>query len=429
MGDLFGTTTGESLAGLLYRSRIVEKDVKKAAEDTSEEKQSNLLADSLIEEDEGDNDSENETKALQNMNPKQQLAVTIKNWSVFPENDQHLIKEGAVYALIALSHVDDITIRRCCASAFYHLSSRATNRWELLNMGITNGVTSLAIPLGAHLSALVGRKWKIARLCTMTLCNLSMQPEGENIMANEYAIMALMVLVGINGHALLPLCAQTMYNLTSCMNHFKGIERIIKLLLNTSLTGHDHSEILVKVLVNCSRYSWLRLRIIEEGGISQLHAIVATLSTRENKMEMAVYILTALRSLSESSGCRADMLQKGSIELLSHLLPICVEEERCRLLTMKIIHNFVYPVTTISNHAFEIAVQMTAIIALHALDMPTIQYCAAVFNVFTKEKMRGMHHLAVLVINSMNKLLQSTDSLTQFFAISSAGNLFFGNLW
>lgn len=270
---------------------------------------------------------------------------------------------------------------------------------------------------------------KIAKLCTLTLCNLSMQPEGETTMANEYAIMALMVLVGINGHSLLPLCAQTMYNLTSCLNPFKGIERIIKLLLNTSLTGFDQSEILVKVLVNCSRYSWLRLRIIEEGGISQLHSIVTTLSMRENKMEMASYILTALRSLSESAGCRADMLSKGSMELLSHLTPLCIEDERCRLLTMKIIHNFVHPPSSVANHAFEMAVHITTMIIAPAVDLPTIQYCSATYNLFTKEKMRGMNHLAVHVINSMNKLLQSADSLTQFFAISSAGNLFFGNLW
>lgn len=256
-----------------------------------------------------------------------------------------------------------------------------------------------------------------------------MQVDGEATMANEFAIMALMVLVGINGHLLLPICAQTMYNLTSCMHPFKGIERIIKLLLNTTLSGYDHSEILVKVLVNCARYSWLRLRIIEEGGIAQLHSLVPTLYNRENKKELALYMLIALRSLSESSGCRADMLAKGSVELLSNLLPIVQEDERCRLIIMKLLHNFVHPPTTISNQSFEVAVQIVTIITLHAQDDATVQYCSACFNLFTKEKVRGMKHLAVLVINSMNKLLQSSDSLTQFFAISSAGNLFFNNLW
>lgn len=158
---MFGTsTTGESLTGLLYRSRIVEKDDKKRSEIQSEVNTKLHDAENNVDaDDETTNDSDNETKTMQNMNPKQQLAVTIKNWSAFPENDEHLIKEGAVYALIALSHMDDTTIRRCCASAFYHLSSRPNNRQELLSMGITNGVTTLAIPLGAHLSALTGRKW------------------------------------------------------------------------------------------------------------------------------------------------------------------------------------------------------------------------------------------------------------------------------
>eukprot|EP00981_Chlorochromonas_danica_P012022 scaffold4384_cov180-Ochromonas_danica.AAC.5 len=337
-----------------------------------------------------------------------------------------------------------------------------------------------------------------------------MQEEGETIMANEYAIMALMVLVGINGHSLLPICAQTMYNLTACVNPFKGIERIIKLLLNTSLTGHDHSEILVKVLVNCSRYSWLRLRIIEEGGINQLHNLVTSLASREDKTiemkeELIYFILIALRSLSESSGCRADMLQKGSIELLGNLLPFLAtptvegssgsgsgrgggggggggdligpgsnkrkidtttttttpqtlsegkrkkRRRKCKLLMMKILHNFIHPPTTITNTAFEMAIYITAHIITtmkeeEDLDPDTlsvntskgsegtssvvggggggggvegsssssdvtaiIQYCAACYHLFTKEGLR--------------------DALTQFFAISSAGNIFFNNLW
>ena len=44
-----------------------------------------------------------------------------------------------------------------------------------------------------------------------------------------------------------------------------GIERISKALLSISSSGFDFSDLLVKTLVNCSRYSWMRLRIIEDG--------------------------------------------------------------------------------------------------------------------------------------------------------------------
>lgn len=147
VGDLFGTSYGEhSLMGFMYRSRIIEKSDGKV--DTQEKKEENLQVDSVVSSNEiveSDSDSDQDAKMLKNMNPKQQLAMTIKNWSVFPENDNYLIKEGAVYALIALAHMDDSTIRKCCASSFYHLSSREQNREELLNIGTTAGVITLAM--------------------------------------------------------------------------------------------------------------------------------------------------------------------------------------------------------------------------------------------------------------------------------------------
>jgi hypothetical protein len=148
VGDLFGTSYGEhSLMGFMYRSRIIENADSK--ENTQEKKkEENLQIDSVVSSSEiaeSESDSDHDTKMLKNMNPKQQLALTIKNWSAFPENDEHIIKEGAVYALIALSHMDDSTIRKCCASSFYHLSSREKNREELLAIGTTAGVITLAM--------------------------------------------------------------------------------------------------------------------------------------------------------------------------------------------------------------------------------------------------------------------------------------------
>lgn len=147
VGDLFGTSNGDhSLMGFMYRSRIIEKTDNKVK--TQEKKEENLQVDSVVSSNEiveSDSDSDQDAKMLRNMNPKQQLAMTIKNWSFFPENDDHIIKEGAVYALIALAHMDDSTIRKCCASSFYHLSSREKNREELLSIGTTAGVITLAM--------------------------------------------------------------------------------------------------------------------------------------------------------------------------------------------------------------------------------------------------------------------------------------------
>jgi hypothetical protein len=156
MGDIFSSQRmGDTMGGLMYRSRVIERESSNSKLKSEEKvKEETSFIDSMVssvEVEDTDSDSDNELRMLKRMNPKQQLALTIKNWSVSPENDAHLIKEGAVYALIALSSIDDTSIRRCCASSFFHLSSRAANREELLAIGTTVGIVKLA--------TLYGRSW------------------------------------------------------------------------------------------------------------------------------------------------------------------------------------------------------------------------------------------------------------------------------
>jgi hypothetical protein len=253
-----------------------------------------------------------------------------------------------------------------------------------------------------------------------------MQVNGEAIMAKEGAILALVVLLGIKGQSLLPICVQALYNMTSASDHFKGIERIIKALLNMSSVGFDYSDFLVKALVNCARYSWLRLRIIEDGGISSLHGLLPNLVAAENRSELVFNMLSALRSLSESSGCRAEMLLKGSVELLNGLLPY--SDEKDKLLIIKVLHNFLQTPLSLSLSAFETAANISYTIVAETNFISTVQYCAACFHIITREKLRGLRHLSTVIINAMSILLKSDDAITQFFGISAAGNLFFGNL-
>lgn len=265
-------------------------------------------------------------------------------------------------------------------------------------------------------------------MCALTLCNLSMQVNGEAIMAKEGGILALVVLLGIKGQSLLPICVQALYNITSAGDHFKGVERIMKALLNVTSVGFDHSEFLVKALVNCSRYSWLRLRIIEDGGITHLHGLVTNLPNLENRQEMIFNMLTAVRSLSESAGCRAEMLQKSSIELLYNILMTNYCGEKDKLLIMKIVHNFLQAPLSLSMNAFELSTMITFLIVMETHFVATIQYCTACFHIVTKEKLRGIKHLSNNIVDAMSVVLQSSDAITQFFAISTAGNLFFHDL-
>ena len=123
---------------------------------------------------ESGSDSGNEVST--GLNAKQQLAMTIRNWTTMPENDRSVINEGCVTTLIALASIDDMIIKKCCASAFFHLSSRQQNRHSLVTQGAVTGVIAISMQV---------RSWKIAKLCAMCLCNLSMEPQGEAIMAKE----------------------------------------------------------------------------------------------------------------------------------------------------------------------------------------------------------------------------------------------------
>ncbi len=82
-----------------------------------------------------------------------------------------------------------------------------------------------------------------------------------------------------------------------------------------------------------------------------------------------------------------------------------------------------------SMTSFETAVAMVASIVSETSFEVTLQYCAACFHIFTRDKLRDQQHLSVLIIDAMTTLLRSEDALTQFFAISTSGNLFFNNLW
>jgi hypothetical protein len=418
VGDIFGTNGNESLAGLMYRSRIITQDVP--GDNKEDQQEECWLQDSLessISVAVSDGDSEQESRQIKNMNPKQQLAVTIKNWLVFPENDDMVMEEGAVYALIALSKVDDSTIRRCCASSFYQLSSREKNREKLLQRGTAAGVVYITLQ---------SKSIRVARLSAFTLCNLSMQQDGEATMAEENCTLALAALPAMLP-SLFPICMQAMYNMTCSKDYFKKVDRIIKALLDFSSVGYDKSEYVIKALVNASRFSWLRLRLIEFGCINHLHTLLPAIpSWGEKKQELVFHMLTAIRSMSDSPGCCAEMLQKGTVDILQSLIKYCSDKD-C-LLIAKVLHNFLQAPLQMSISTFTNCVHLLHTMVFRTSFTIILQYCSACLFIVTRERLRGLRDLSSKVIDSMSILMPSTDPLTQYFAISTAGNLFFGNL-
>ena len=119
-GDIFGSSMsgGNSMLGMMYQSRTKTKglfdhsDMDRLNEDDVDEDE----LDGSQKLDVGDS-SGSDDDSINALNPRQQLARTINNWSEHAANDNHIMREGGVHALIALAAFDDPGIKKCVATA------------------------------------------------------------------------------------------------------------------------------------------------------------------------------------------------------------------------------------------------------------------------------------------------------------------------
>lgn len=413
-------TPDGGVLGMMYRTRIqqsAQNNNRKNAGDKLDTDSSIVGGSSIGTIDIIDSESDSDNEVKQEMNPRQQLAMTIKNWSIMPENDEYIINEGGVHALIALAGLDEPGLKKNCVLALYHLSLRQENRDKLLDLGAATGVISVATQV---------RSWKIAKFCALTLCNFSMTKHREGTMAKEGAILALIILLAVKNNRLAPVCGQAMYNLTCTESQFKGIERIMKALLILPQGSFDFTPFISKGLVNCSRYSWMRSRMIEDGAIAGMSYILQGIAMKENKNELILNVARTIRALTESINCRGDLLQKGCLDILYPILPYCNDETL--LLIIKSVHNLLFAVTSMANSGYELAVKITAYIIPKTDNYISHQYAAACSHIFTETRGRDNSRLLSLITNGIPRLLDSSEPLTQYYAVSAAGNIFFLNL-
>lgn len=257
-----------------------------------------------------------------------------------------------------------------------------------------------------------------------------MEAGGESALAKEGAVLALVILLGVRSNRLAPTCVQALYNLTCVKEPFKGMERIIKALLTLPSLPFDATPSIVSAVVNFSRFSNLRNRIVEDGALQIFSACVNSFSHRESNPEeregMVYNVACAIAQLSETPSCRGDMISKGAIELLQQILPFC--NEKSRLLVIKSLHNFLTVVHTFPTIIFEIGVNLVTDVINHTYDDIALQYCAACFYHFTLENMRDLSRLAVRVVKSLPRLLLCSNQLTQYYSIITTSLMFFSEL-
>jgi hypothetical protein len=153
-GDVFGSSMGggNSMLGMMYRSRT-----KGAGLAFNNFKKHNKVSDDSVSLEQGaasklsceiadeDSDGEEGEQSMGVINPRQQLAITIKNWTFQKENDVNILREGGIHALIALAGFEDDGIKSCVATALYNLSTRIENRQELLQIGSASGIITITM--------------------------------------------------------------------------------------------------------------------------------------------------------------------------------------------------------------------------------------------------------------------------------------------
>ena len=352
---------------------------------------------------------EDDIEMNEEMEPKLRLAITLKNWSIIPDNDSNLLSEGAVHALVALSSNDSSAIKKHVASAFYHLSSRENNRLALIKANAVNGIVSISM----HPARFV-----TAKLCALALCNLSMCNNEEATVAENGAILALTILLGLRGHRLLPVCVQALYNLTCCSftSHFKPetMRRIVKSLVNVPQTHYDHHIHLIKSIFNICRFSWVRSRMIEDGVLHSLLSFSESIPNRgttNDKQEYASLIIASIRMLAEIASGRNDMIHKGSIQHLYNILPYCSSESILELTL--VIYNLIQ--MKMPSQYFEAAAWTIAQILTDWNDksIDIQQYCSICIYLFIQKQ----HVLTFICIQklmvSVTKLFGSTVPLIQ----------------
>ena len=106
----------------------------------------------------------------------------------------------------------------------------------------------------------------MAKLSAICLSNLSIESGLENILTKDSCCFAIVILIGLEKGKLLPICLQTLYNLTCVDKFYNGMEKISKVIISLPhLHNFDPTLTILKTLANYVRFESLRYKIVEEG--------------------------------------------------------------------------------------------------------------------------------------------------------------------
>ena len=85
-------------------------------------------------------------------------------------------------------------------------------------------------------------------------------------------------------------------------------------------------------------------------------SLLSAIEDRPNKLELVSLTATTMHMMSETSGCRIEMIQKGGLDIINSILPHA--EDDSLAVAMKALHNVMkYP--TSSQSAFELCCEIS----------------------------------------------------------------------
>ena len=164
------------------------------------------------------------------------------------------------------------------------------------------------------------------------------------------------------------------------------------------------------------------------------------------RQELALSVIIVVRSLSENSGCRIELLNKDTVYLMQKLvafigMPVNLycpllsltypltpitsyTDDRGRLFAVRALHNFLRIPSLISDPIFCQITTLVGEIVSRTKDVRCFEYCSACMHTIAEQKCRANPVLVDLTVKSLLSLIIIQDPLVQFFVVASCGLLF-----
>merc|ERR1719502_199622 len=410
-GDIFGTAS-EYQNGMVYLSRMQadKSDKSKKTLPKIEEKEKEMEDEKPEELTAEINQDESMSASLKEMEAKQHCAATLCNWSRFAANTERLASDGAVHAVMRLSKEDNPYIRKHCAAAFRHMSTRSVLAQQLIQYG--------AVPVISDLANNSSNDKKIGKDCLISLINMTKNSGTEAKLVEDGIVLAISSML-VDDEQWDEMCARGLFNLTCVDTHYPLMERVIKAFMTLASSSFSSVKYLcAAALCNIADLKQMRMRVVEEGVIQVLGSLARGSDAKTRRLCAII-----LYSLSGNKGCRAEMASRGAVVVLYSL---STDNDMTTIYCIaSAIYRLAQEDSNIGRLTSEGGINAVSGISIRCADIShTSQACAAAMHVLSKRTDHRSMFVQEGCIPALITLLKtSTDFLTLHYSVLSICNL------